>query len=91
MKLLAELVADGLRVADENMDADGNIKIGYVGAYPYAEVVSGYTGFYLGVKSIVDNVVMDVTYTNSWYNPTAEAEAANALVFLRLHYHQPAR
>ena len=76
---LAELVADGA-VADENMDADGNIKIGYVGAYPYAEVVSGYTGFYLGVKSIVDNVVMDVTYTNSWYNPTAEAEAANALV-----------
>ena len=76
---LAELIADG-EVAASNMDADGNIKIGYVGAYPYAEVVSGYTGFYLGVKSIVDNVVMDVTYTNSWYDPTAEAEAANALV-----------
>lgn len=76
---LAELVADG-KVADKNMDADGNIKIGYVGAYPYAEVVSGYTGFYLGVKSIVSNVVMDVSYTNSWYDPTAEAEAANALV-----------
>ncbi len=76
---LAELVADG-KVAEKNMDADGNIKIGYVGAYPYAEVVSGYTGFYLGVKSIVSNVVMDVSYTNSWYDPTAEAEAANALV-----------
>ncbi len=76
---LAELVANG-EVAEENMDADGNIKIGYIGAYPYAEVVSGYTGFYLGVKSIVDNVVMDVTYTNSWYDPTAEAEAANSLV-----------
>lgn len=76
---LAELVADG-KVADKNMDADGNIKIGYVGAYPYDEVVSGYTGFYLGVKSIVSNVVMDVSYTNSWYDPTAEAEAANALV-----------
>ncbi|MCK5758604.1 MAG: BMP family ABC transporter substrate-binding protein [Clostridiales bacterium] len=76
---LAELKADG-KVADSNMDADGNIKIGYVGAFPYAEVVSGYTGFYLGVKSIVDNIVMDVTYTNSWYDPTAEAEAANALV-----------
>ncbi len=76
---LAELVADGM-VADKNMDADGNIKLGYVGAFPYAEVVSGYTGFYLGVKSIVPNVVMDVTYTNSWYDPTAEAEAANALV-----------
>lgn len=76
---LAELVADG-KVADKNKDADGNIKLGYVGAYPYDEVVSGYTAFYLGVKSIVSNVVMDVSYTNSWYDPTAEAEAANALV-----------
>ena len=76
---LAELVANG-EVADKNMDENGNIKLGYVGAFPYAEVVSGYTGFYLGVKSIVENVVMDVTYTNSWYDPTAEAEAANALV-----------
>ncbi len=76
---LAELVANG-EVADTNMDADGNIKLGYVGAFPYAEVVSGYTGFYLGVKSVVENVVMDVTYTNSWYDPTAEAEAANSLV-----------
>ncbi len=76
---LAELVADG-KVEDKNMDENGNIKIGYVGAFPYAEVVSGYTGFYLGVKSIVENVVMDVTYTNSWYDPTAEAEAANSLV-----------
>jgi basic membrane protein A len=76
---LAELVAND-EVADSNMDENGNIKLGYVGAFPYAEVVSGYTGFYLGVKSIVENVVMDVTYTNSWYDPTAEAEAANALV-----------
>ncbi len=76
---LAELVADG-KVADTNKDSAGNIKIGYVGAYPYAEVVSGYTAFYLGVKSVVNNVVMSVSYTNSWYDPTAEAEAANALV-----------
>ena len=76
---LTELIVDGV-VAAKNKDADGNIKMGYVGAFPYAEVVSGYTGFYLGVKSIVENVVMDVTYTNSWYDPTAEAEAANSLV-----------
>lgn len=76
---LAELVEDG-KVEAKNKDASGNIKLGYVGAYPYDEVVSGYTGFYLGVKSIVENVVMDVIYTNSWYDPTAEAEAANALV-----------
>jgi basic membrane protein A len=76
---LAELVENG-EVSEDNMDADGNIKLGYVGAYPYAEVVSGYTAFFLGVQSIVPNVVMDVQYTNSWYDPTAEAEAANALV-----------
>jgi basic membrane protein A len=76
---LAELVKDG-KVADKNKDKDGNIKLGYVGAYPYAEVVSGYTAFYLGVKSVVSNVVMDVQYTNSWYDPKAEGEAANAFI-----------
>ncbi len=54
--------------------------VGYVGAYPYAEVVSGYTAFFLGVQSIVPEAHMDVQYTNSWYDPTAEGEAANALV-----------
>lgn len=76
---LQELVADGM-VADTNMNEDGTIKVGYIGAFPYAEVVSGYTAFFLGVQSIVPNVAMDVTYTNSWYDPTAEAEAANSLV-----------
>ncbi len=76
---LKQLVDEG-KVADANKNADGTIKIGYVGAFPYAEVVSGYTAFYLGVKSIVENVQMDVTYTNSWYDPTAEAEAANSLI-----------
>lgn len=76
---VAELIENG-ELTEENMDANGNVKIGYVGAYPYAEVVSGYTGFFLGVQSVVENVVMDVTYTNSWYDPTAESEAANALV-----------
>jgi basic membrane protein A len=54
--------------------------IGYVGAYPYAEVVSGYTGFFLGIKSIVPTAHMDVQYTNSWFNITAESEAAKALI-----------
>jgi basic membrane protein A len=54
--------------------------IGYVGAYPYAEVVSGYTAFFLGIQSIVPEAHMDVTYTNSWFDITAEAEAANSLM-----------
>ena len=55
-------------------------KIGYVGAFPYAEVKSGYTAFFLGVQSIVPDVAMQVQYTNSWFNITAENEAAKALI-----------
>jgi basic membrane protein A len=54
--------------------------VGYVGAYPYAEVVSGYTGFFLGIRSIVPDAYMEVQYTNSWYDPNAEAAAAEALM-----------
>ena len=54
--------------------------VGYVGAYPYAEVVSGYTAFFLGIQSIVPEAHMDVQYTNSWYDLAAEGEAANALM-----------
>jgi basic membrane protein A len=66
----------------ELMD-DGTVTdpyVGYVGAYPYAEVVSGYTAFLLGIQSIVPEAHMDVQYTNSWYDLTAEGEAANALM-----------
>ncbi|MBQ1878249.1 MAG: BMP family ABC transporter substrate-binding protein [Erysipelotrichaceae bacterium] len=76
---LAELVKDG-KLIEANYDANGNIKIGYVGAYTYAEVVSGFTAFYLGIKSIVPNVAMEVTYTGSWFDITAEAEAAKMLM-----------
>lgn len=63
---------------DSGEAADAHV--GYVGAYPYAEVVSGYTAFFLGVQSIVPEAYMDVTFTNSWADMTAEAEAANALI-----------
>ena len=56
--------------------------VGYVGAYPYAEVVCGYTAFLLGIQSIVPEAHMDVQYTNSWYDPSKEAETANALMAL---------
>ena len=55
-------------------------KMGYVGAFTYAEVVSGYTSFYLGAKSVCPDVVMDVTFTGSWYDETAEKEGANKLI-----------
>ena len=55
-------------------------KVGYVGAFPYAEVVCGYTAFLLGIQSQVPEAHMDVQYTNSWYDPVAEGEAANILM-----------
>ena len=76
-------VAAGLKL--QEMIDKGDItakdaKMGYVGAYTYAEVVSGYTSFYLGAKSIVPEVTMDVTFTGSWYDETAEKEGANKLI-----------
>lgn len=55
-------------------------KMGYVGAYAYAEVISGYTSFYLGAKSVCPSVTMDVTFTGSWYDETAEYNAAKSLI-----------
>ena len=80
---LQELLDDGTLSAEtqpDSFDADGNVKIGYVGAFSYAEVVSGYTAFYLGVKSVVPNVVMEVKYTNSWFDIDKEGAAAEALI-----------
>ncbi len=70
---LNQMIEDGTITADQ-------AKMGYVGAYTYAEVVSGYTSFYLGAKSICPSVTMDVTFTGSWYDETAEKEGANKLI-----------
>ena len=55
-------------------------KMGYVGAFTYAEVVSGYTSFYLGAKSVCPTVTMDVTFTGRWYDETLEKEGAEKLI-----------
>ena len=74
------------QIKADNKDADGNIKLGYVGAFQYAEVISGYTSWYLGVKAAVNNdnsipgVSMQVTFTKSWYDPTAEETGAKTLI-----------
>ena len=70
---LNEMIEDGTITADK-------AKMGYVGAFTYAEVVSGYTSFYLGAKSVCPSVTMDVTFTGSWYDETAEKEGANKLI-----------
>ena len=80
---VAELLESGELAPEKqpnSFDADGNVKIGYVGAFNYAEVVSGYTAFFLGIRSIVPNVAMEVMYTNSWFDIDKEGAAAEALV-----------
>ena len=70
---LNQMIEDGTITADA-------AKIGYVGAYPYAEVVSGYTSFYLGAKSVCPTATMEVQYTNSWADMSGEAEVATQLI-----------
>ena len=81
-RYLAGIVA-GMKLNE--MIANGDItedqaKMGYVGAYTYAEVMSGYTSFFLGARSVCPSATMDVTFTGSWYDETAEKEAANKLI-----------
>lgn len=57
-----------------------NAKIGYVGAFNYAEVVSGLTSFFLGARSVCESATMKVTYTNSWFDIALEREAALNLI-----------
>lgn len=76
-------IAAGMKINE--MIEDGKIKeseakMGYVGAYTYAEVISGYTSFYLGAKSVCPSVTMEVTFTGSWYDEALEKEAAQKLI-----------
>ena len=70
---LNEMIDAGKFTADE-------AKMGYVGAFTYAEVVSGYTSFFLGARSVCPTVTMDVTFTGSWYDETLEKEGAEKLI-----------
>ena len=66
-------------IAQKKITADEAI-IGYVGAFPYAEVVSGYTSFFLGARSVCPSATMKVRYTSSWYDYDKEKAAAEALI-----------
>ncbi len=70
---LNEMIAAGKFKAEEAV-------IGYVGAFPYAEVVSGYTSFFLGARSVCPTATMLVDFTNSWYSVDAERDVAETLI-----------
>lgn len=68
------------QMIEEGTITEDGAKIGYVGAYPYAEVISGYTSFFLGVRSVCPSATMEVKYTNSWASFDLEKECADALI-----------
>ena len=67
------------QMIDEGEIKENEALIGYVGAFPYSEVVSGFTSFYLGAKSVCPSATMRVKYVNSWSDAPKEANAASAL------------
>ena len=69
---LQEMIDKGEITADQAV-------IGYVGAFSFAEVISGFTAYYLGAKSMCPSVTMKVQFVGSWSDATAEANAASAL------------
>ena len=76
-------VAAGMKLKeliDDGIISESEAKIGYVGAYPYAEVISGYTAFLLGARSVVPQAVMTVKYTNSWNDYRTEKKYARELI-----------
>ena len=82
--------AAGLKLVEDHkadLDAQRALKVGYVGAFTYAEVMSGYTSWFLGVRNALRDysyndelVTMDVSFTGSWYDPEGEGSAADALI-----------
>ena len=70
---LQQLIDEGTITADKAV-------IGYVGAYSFAEVISGMTAYYLGARSVCPSATMLVQFVGSWSDPTLEAEAAQALI-----------
>lgn len=76
-------VAAGMKLNEmiENGDIkEDEAKIGYVGAFPYAEVKSGFTSFFLGARSICPSATMEVQYTQSWADMAKEQETAKKLI-----------
>ena len=76
---LNDMIKNGTEINGVKVTAD-NAKIGYVGAFTYAEVISGYTSFFLGARSVCPTVTMDVTFTGSWYDEALEKEGAQKLI-----------
>jgi basic membrane protein A len=54
--------------------------VGYVGAFPFNEVISGYTAFFLGVREECPTATMRVKYANTWTSYMLEKTLAKELI-----------
>ena len=70
---IKELISQGIITEDQAI-------VGFVAAFPTSEVISGYTAFILGVRSVVPQAVMRVCYTETWSNYAQERSAAQKLI-----------
>ena len=76
-------IAAGMKLnqmIEEGTITEDQAKLGYIGAFTYAEVISGYTSFFLGARSVCPSATMEVTFTGSWYDPALEQEGAVKLI-----------
>jgi len=78
-KIFQARYLSGIVAGMKSLEIKNNV-LGYVTAMPFAECISGFTSFYLGAKSVNPDVTMKVMYTNSWNDPTKEAQVAKALI-----------
>jgi len=76
-------IAAGMKI--QQMIQEGSITedeaiVGFVAAFPTSEVISGYTAFLMGVRSIVPSATMHVCYTETWSSYALEKSAAGQLI-----------
>ncbi len=70
---IKEMISEGIITEDQAL-------VGFVAAFPTPEVISGYTAFILGVRSVVPQAVMKVRYTHTWSSYAQEKNAARILL-----------
>ena len=76
-------IAAGMKIRQmilEGIISEDQAIVGFVAAFPTSEVISGYTAFLMGVRSVVSQAEMRVFYTETWSSYALEKSAARQLI-----------
>ena len=76
-------IASGMKIKQmisEGIITEDQALVGFVAAFPTSEVISGYTAFLLGIRSVIPNATMRVCYTYTWSSYSQEKSAAQRLI-----------